>query len=300
MSWWCSARDVPWEWTWQPYPGVWLFVFVFTGAYFAGLWSARRRLPSDETPIRPWQTASFLVGVLCLWAAADWPIGPLGAGYLVSVHAAQYLVFTLIAPPLLLLGTPAWLARQVIDLGRLQRVLKFLTHPLLALATFNGVLVLTHLPVVVDNFRGTQMGGFGIDMLWLGSGLLMWWVVLGPLPEFNRLHPFWAMGFLFLQSLVPTVPASFLTFADYPLYGLYELAPRVGDISATEDQQLAGLLMKIGGAIILWTAIAVIFFRWYVEDEEAKHEPGADHETNLEPRTLLDAEPELAATSRRL
>jgi putative membrane protein len=179
----------------------------------------------------------------------------------------------------------------------LRRALSLLTRPLLVLAVFNGVLVLTHLPVVVDNFRGTQVGGFGIDMLWLCSGLLMWWVVLAPLPEFNRLHPFWAIGFLFLQSLVPTVPASFLTFADYPLYGLYELAPRIGDISATEDQQLAGLLMKIGGAIILWSAIAVIFFRWYVEDEEAKRPARVDEETTLEPRAL-DAEPELAATGR--
>ena len=40
----------------------------------------------------------------------------------------------------------------------------------------------------------------------------MWWPVVSPLPEMPPLAPPGQMLYLFLQSLVPTIPASFLTF----------------------------------------------------------------------------------------
>jgi cytochrome c oxidase assembly factor CtaG len=58
------------------------------------------------------------------------------------------------------------------------------------------------------------------------------------------------------------VPGGFLTFSDHPLYGVYELAPRVGGSDATVDQHLAGVLMKIGNLPLLWPAIGLLFARW--------------------------------------
>ena len=80
------------------------------------------------------------------------------------------------------------------------------------------------------------------------------------------------MLFLFLQSLVPTIPASFLTFGDKPLYHIYETFPRLWGISAHTDQLVAGLIMKIVGGAVLWTVIAVQFFRWY----DLEHRDGVD------------------------
>ncbi len=47
--------------------------------------------------------------------------------------------------------------------------------------------------------------------------------------------------YLFLQSIVPTVPASFLTFGDTPLYKFYVGLPHLWGLSTLEDQQIAGL-----------------------------------------------------------
>ncbi len=69
--------------------------------------------------------------------------------------------------------------------------------------------------------------------------------------------------FLLLNVFIPTVPAAFLTFADYPIYALYELAPRASGLSANDDQQLAGLIMKIAGGFIIFGTASVLFFRWY-------------------------------------
>ena len=68
---------------------------------------------------------------------------------------------------------------------------------------------------------------------------------------------------------VPIVPAAFLTYADYPLYALYELAPRVNGIAAITDQQAAGLIMKAVADPIIWLAMAVVFFRWQRVEEAA-------------------------------
>ena len=75
------------------------------------------------------------------------------------------------------------------------------------------------------------------------------------------------MLFLFLCTIVPTVPASFLTFGAAPLYRFYEGAPHLWGLSTLEDQQVAGLIMKIGAGMLLWALITVFFFRWAADEE---------------------------------
>jgi cytochrome c oxidase assembly factor CtaG len=67
---------------------------------------------------------------------------------------------------------------------------------------------------------------------------------------------------------MPMIPGGFMAFAPHPLYSTYELAPRVG-IPALEDQQLAGVLMKIGNIPVIWAVMGVIWFRWYESDRRA-------------------------------
>ena len=258
MTWWCAAQDTPWSWTWQPYPGVWLFVGLVLAAYVLGL-----RWIGAAQRVERGRVASFVIGVVAFWLAADWPVGPLGAGYLVSVHTAQFLVFTMVVPPLVLYGVPPSGWRSLLRRPRVHRIAYVLTRPLVAFGVFNTVLVATHLPAVVDLLKPTQLGSFAVDMAWISAGFLFWWVVLGPLAELRPLSYPGRIVFLLLNVFIPTVPASFLTFADYPIYALYELAPRVASISATQDQQLAGLAMKILGGFIIFGTASVLFFRWY-------------------------------------
>ena len=106
-----------------------------------------------------------------------------------------------------------------------------------------------------------------MDLAWLGAGLVFWWPVLSPAPERAWFNPFFQMGYLFLNTIPVTVPYGFLVFADFPLYATYELAPPVAGLATLRDQRIAGLLMKVGGGVILWTAITILFFRWWREEE---------------------------------
>ncbi len=264
MRWWCSALlGVPWTWRWQAYPGVWLFVLAIAAAY---VWA----VTGDDRPTSRREMALFGLGLLALWVGADWPVGVLAAGYLLSVKTVQYLLLGYIAPGLMLLGTPRWLLRRMIG-GRVAfRLARVVTRPLLPLALANGVLVTTHLPVVVDNLSRSQFWTFALDLAMIATGLVFWWPALARLPELGPMSYGARIGYLGLNVFLPTVPASFFTFSQYPIYGLYELAPRVSGISAVDDQRVAGILMKLCGGAILFGTMSVMFFRWY------RHEADAD------------------------
>lgn len=259
MQWWCSAQTAAWDWSWQAYPGVWVLVGLVGWAW----WRLRRRSPGPT--VRGWRGRSgwFVAGLLLLWLALDWPVGPLGASYLASVHMVQVLLLSLVVPGLLLLGTPPGAFAKLRDRPALLGVLRVLTHPVAALVVYNGVVVGTHVPAVLDTLAATQAGMLAMDLAWLGAGLVFWWPVLSPVPERPWFGWFFKMGYLFLNTVPATVPYSFLVFADFPLYATYELAPPLPGVDPLTDQQVAGLLMKFGGGAILWTSMTVLFFRWY-------------------------------------
>jgi putative membrane protein len=276
MTWWCAARGLPWSWEWQAFPGVWLFIAAIGASY---VWALKRLPPSrfagDDRPTAPREIVLFLVGLLALWVAADWPIGLLAAGYLLSARTVQYLLFVLVGPPLLLLGTPRWLLRRLIRPRAAFRVARALSRPLLPLVIYNVVLVALHVPPVVEGVAGSQLASFALDTAAILSGLVFWWPALARLPELKPMAYPGRIGYLLLSVFVPTVPAAFFTYSRYPIYGLYELAPRVNNIGAVFDQQVAGLMMKTVGGTILFATMSVMFFRWHRAEEAAERASSA-------------------------
>jgi putative membrane protein len=254
-------------WTFHLHPDAWALAFVLIGTWWVAV--RRERARTLAPAATPRQTACWMLGVACLWVGADWPVHDIAERSLYSVHMVQHMLFTLAAAPLLLLGTPAWMARKILRPTWVLRAVRFLSRPLIALVAFNGLLVFTHWPLIVEHSIGNEAIHFGLHTLLVGSALLMWMPVASPLLEIPRLSYPGQMIYLFLQSLVPTVPASFLTFGQKPLYHVYEPFVRPWDISALADQRAAGLIMKILGGLILWAVITVIWFRWYsVERDE--------------------------------
>lgn len=266
VQWWCSAQNVAWSWEWRAYPGVWMFMLVLAAGFAALLLHARRL--GVGPAIRPRRTWLGVVGLLLVWSALDWPVGALGGGYLASVHMVQFLLLAMVAPPLLLLGVPAETVRDLTpEPGRSRKLLHRLTHPAITLVLFNVMVFGTHLPVVSDALMPTQAGSFLIDVLWLGGGLLYWWPIAGPVVPRPRFNAPLRMGYLFATMVIMTAPGAMITFADLPIFRTYELAPRVGAISSLGDQRVAGLLMKIGGGVVTWIAISILFYRWHREED---------------------------------
>jgi putative membrane protein len=246
-----------------------LIEFVYLYAVYRHRRSADPGEAAENTT-SPAQISIFTGGVLVLLVASDWPVHDVAEGYLYSVHMLQHLLLTLGAASLLLLGTPAWLARSILSPRWLLATVRFLSRPIVGLIQFNLILVLSHWPLVVEATVQHHPLHFVAHAVLLASALFMWMPVLSPLPEVPRTKPLVQMLYLFLQTVVPTVPASFLTFGKKPLYHVYETFPRLWGISALDDQLTAGLIMKIGGGLFFWLVIAIIFFRWYAAEEAAE------------------------------
>jgi putative membrane protein len=92
----------------------------------------------------------------------------------------------------------------------------------------------------------------------------MWLPVCGPFKEF-QITPMAKMIYLFLNSVVATVPAGWLTFAEGVVYKHYNIPIRVLGISVSDDQQIAGAIMKLGGSSFLWSIIGVMFYKNFVK-----------------------------------
>ncbi len=266
MNWWCSAQGQAWSWTWQPYVGVWLLVALMLSAYGYAFRNWKPHNARDTCSHRT-RVSRFTTGVVVFWLAADWPIGALGAGYLLSIHTLQYILFAFVVPPLLISGAPKWMLRRLIEGKRRFAVAQTLSRPLIAFLIFNGVMLATHFPGVVDGLTTSQLGSFAIAMAWLVSGIIFWWPILAPLPELRPLPYPGRLLYLLANIFLPTIPASFMTFAEYPIYALYELAPPMSGLSAVEDQQLAGLLMKLLGGFIIFGTGTALFFKWWRLEE---------------------------------
>ncbi|HVM15121.1 MAG TPA: cytochrome c oxidase assembly protein [Egibacteraceae bacterium] len=253
---------------WQPHPDAWLLVVALLGGYVYALSAWGPRLAPGRRAASRSQHACFVAGVALLWLGSDWPVHGIAEDYLFSVHMFQHMLFLYLAPPLLILGTPGWLLRHLLRRPSVFRTTRVLIRPLVALAVVNAFIAATHWPAVVDASVRIAAFHFLLHVFTVGLGLLLWWPVLSPLPELPHLSYPGRMTYLFAHSIVPTVPASFLTFSERPLYAAYADAPRLWDfMTVIQDQQISGLLMKMGGGVILWSVIAVLFFRWASESE---------------------------------
>ena len=208
------------------------------------------------------------VAVVLVWMTLDWPGGPLGTGYLASVHAAQFLVLAMLAPPLLLRGLDPGRVRALFERNGIPaKIVSATTKPLLVMIAFTIVMLATHAPGVVDVLMRSQLGAFALDSAWFLSGLAFWWPIVIDVPLRERFGPPMRMLYLFAGTQAHLYLAMWLLLAELPVYGIYELAPRVSGLSALEDQQVAGgLLLTIGGSYVL-AVISVVFFRWFAEPQ---------------------------------
>lgn len=255
MRWWCSSQSVAWEWTWQPYLGVWILVLA-VGVVYA--WSVRGMSAGHRG-----RTVLFAAGLLVLWAALDWPLGPLGASYLASIHVLQFLLIGLIAPALLLAGVPPALFHRLPDRPVLFRFIERVTHPVAAFFIFNIVMTLGHWPSVVDTLMASQLGSFALDITWLVGGVIFWWPVVAPVPARPKFSFMLQIAYLAANGLLIRPPSVIMLYAKFPVYAVYELAPPIPGTSAMDDQQLAGVVMKVGSAWIMMLGVGVLFYLWY-------------------------------------
>ena len=139
---------------------------------------------------------------------------------LFSVHSVEHLVLALVSPPLLLLGMHKEM-KKIISIKPFILILKFTSKPVVAFFLFNFVMVGMHSSSVLNLMVTNTLFHFVIHSIMLLVSLNMWIPVIGFNEEVKPINSAARIGYLFLQSLLPTIPASFLAFGTEPLYTAY-------------------------------------------------------------------------------
>ncbi len=172
------ATAVP---AWTAHPDVWLVCGLLAALYAIAIVRVGPRFVAPGRAVATrLNITCFSLGVFAILLASDWPIHDIAERYNYSVHMVQHLVFTMIATPLLLLGTPAWLMRYLLP-GKLLGIVRALARFVPALLIFNVVLVLTHWPAMVNASLESGWVHFGMHVVLFTSSLIVWLPVVSPL-----------------------------------------------------------------------------------------------------------------------
>ncbi len=250
-------------WRFQAHPEVWLLVAFLIGARVYAIrviGPHAEHLRRGEPVVTRRQNWLFAAAIAVLWISSDWPIHDIAEEYLYSVHMFQHMSLSYFLPPLALLATPAWLFRALFDTPVAGRVVRWFAHPVIAGFFYNIVVLVTHIPALVNQSASNGPLHYTLHVLVVTSSLLMWIPVVSPEPSL-RVGYVGRMVYLFLMSVIPTIPAAWLTFAEGVVYKHYDVTVRVWGLSATVDQQIAGAIMKTGGTVFLWSIIVFLWFR---------------------------------------
>lgn len=245
------------SWPFDP----WLIASLVVAAaiYLRGWRSLRRRDPMRWHPGRP---GAFLGGLAVIDLALASPIEPFATFWL-QAHMMQHLLLMMIAPPLLWLGWPLlpivrglpqplrtyWVA-PFLRSRRIRRSFARLVHPATALVLFTGVTWFWHSPAAYEAALRSSGLHYLQHACFLGSALLFWYPVIRPYPGRPRWSLWLLFPYLILADVQNTVLAALLTFSDRVLYPHYARVPRLGGITALEDQSAAGVLMWVPGSLV--------------------------------------------------
>lgn len=258
------------EFSWLDWGGdisVVAAVFFLEVVYLLSVGPLRHRFPgSSDVSTR--RIVLFTVGLWSIFFALYSPLDPLSDYYLFSAHMIQHLFLVLVGPPLMLLGTPGWMLRPILQLPGVYPVAKVLTFPVLAALLFNVVFAIWHVPAVYEAGLNSITVHIIQHLTFIATGVIMWWPVLSPMKELPRLPYGAQVLYMFILSIPPAIVGALITFADGTLYETYAQAPEIWGISTAADQQIGGVIMKLPGFLIFVTAAGIIFFNWAAKEEE--------------------------------
>lgn len=261
------------SWThFHVHASVFIGCALLLGGYMFAVGPFRDLLDTRDEGISRWRIASFVAGILVLFLALNGPIHDLSDYYLFSAHMVQHMLLMMIMPPLLLLGTPAWLIRPLLRNQRVFRVARSLTHPAVAFVVYNVVFIGWHLPQLYNLALENHNLHIFQHLMFMAAAVIMWWPIVNPVPELKRIGRPLQVVYLFAYGIPMTVVSAMISLSGSVLYPFYADAPRIFELSTLADQTLGGLIMWVPGMLIYWTAVTIVFLKWAksADREEAR------------------------------
>lgn len=270
---------------WSPYFLTYILLlallyFLITGVFY-------KKLGGDRKPTVKQQVFLYS-GLVILYAVKGSPVDLL-SHIMLSAHMFQLAVFYLVFPIFILKGIPEWIWKKIIELPLIKPVFTLLSKPLVAIVIFNLLFSVYHMPIIFDFSKSSQLAHSSINLIVMVAAFLMWWTIIGPIEEKDRVIPLVKIGYIFANAALITPACALIIFASTPLFNSYSAdgawmqamslcvpgdvlngltseisgAEMFSPLSTLDDQQLGGIVMQTLTTIFYGTMIGRVFFAWF-------------------------------------
>lgn len=241
----------------QPLP---LALMLAVSAWYGWRFAQARRTPQGRERWPVWRAALFGLGLVLLLLTTQSRAATLTQSSM-ALYMGRLMLLAEVVPPLLVLGVPRGVA---LDARRgLGRVLGVLLDPWLALAVWTAVIVYWNVPAGFNASVVANTAGALLPALYLLSSLLVWAVILRPLPAVQPAS-IGSRGWFGLLAALPMMSvAAVWLYSPRVLYTPYVNALCLWNLTPLDNQQLSGWIMMLAGLPAL--ALAFIqLFQWLV------------------------------------
>ncbi len=263
--------------------GIVLGVLVFaTALYIRGVVTLVRR--GDKWPVG--RTISFAIGIALIDFATSGGLG-LYAHFSFQYHMIAHMVLSMIAPIALVLSAPITLALRTLPIAREKgergirgtflaalnsRPSSIWTHPLVALAIFDGSLFTLYFTPLFGNLMGMHFGHLLMDVHFIAAGLLFFHVIVGIDPNPRKVHHLVRIVMLLAAMSIHAFFSVALMSANQLIdNGYYALLERPWATDLLSDQKSGAAIGWAMGEIPIVVALIATFIQWMRSDaREAK------------------------------
>lgn len=282
---------------------------VLAGVYLAGVLRLRRR--GDAWPAG--RTTAWMLGCLTLLFATSSGTGRYMPA-MFSMHMAVHMLLSMLVPILLVLGGPTTLALRALPVaGRGEppgmrewllaalhsRVSRFFTNPIIAAIIFVVGFYGLYFSSLFDSIVGSHAGHLAMNIHFILSGYLFYWVVIGVDPTPRPISPLAKLAVVFASLPLHGFFGVFLMGMHKVLgewfYGALNL-PWHTDLAG--DQHLGGGITWSAGELPLLMVMIALLVQWHRSDRRTakRLDRAADRDEDAE---LAAYNAMLAQMSRR-
>ena len=271
-TWW----RVLFDWRFELILGTAAIVLAVT--YLLGVRKLARR--GDHWPLG--RTAAWLAGCAVVLFATCSGVGRY-APAMFSMHMAQHMMLSMLAPILLVLAAPVTLALRALPTAArdsppgprewLLRAVhsptaRWLTHPLVSAPLFVGSYYVLYFSGLFDEALPSHLAHLAMSLHFLLTGVLFFWPLIGVDPAPRRMSPVLRLGVVFAS-----VP--FHAFFGVTLMSAKEVIGRVFYSSLRlpwvpdllDDQRLGGGLAWATGEVPMLLVVITLVVQWSRMDE---------------------------------
>jgi cytochrome c oxidase assembly factor CtaG/putative copper export protein len=250
---------------------------VLAALYLAGVRRLRRR--GDDWPTG--RAVAWLLGCLALLFVTSSGLGRYMPA-MFSMHMADHMMLSMLVPILLVLGGPVSLAlRALPTAGRddppgmrewllaalHSRLSRFLTHPVIATALFVAGFYGLYLGGLFGAAVDSHMGHVAMNVHFLVTGYLFYWVVIGVDPTPRPIPPLAKVGVVFASLPLHAFFGVFLMSMQKVLgESFYRSLHLSWHTDLLGDQRLGGGIAWAAGEIPLVLVMIALLVQWTSSD----------------------------------